>query len=73
VAVAAVVFQQQGIADIVQRRAVLPGRQRAAGGPGDLLKIHGSSFRAPLKPIRIERKYKCDVDHIHLPQIEGNC
>jgi hypothetical protein len=45
-AVAAVVFQEQGIADVVERRAVLAGRQRPAGGAGDLLKIHGSSFSA---------------------------
>ena len=33
-------LQQQGIADVVQRRAVLPGRQRAVGGAGKILKIH---------------------------------
>ena len=33
--VAAAVVQQHGIADVVQRRAVLPGGQRAEGGAGD--------------------------------------
>ena len=46
--VAAGVVQQQGIADIVKRRAVLPGRQRAVGGTGELLKSHEISFRAQL-------------------------
>src|SRR3977135_4235927 len=44
--VAAVMAQQQGIADVVQRRAVLPGRQRAVGGTGNMLKSHETSFRA---------------------------
>ena len=34
------VFEQHGIADIVQRRAVFPGRQRAAGGAGKIMKAH---------------------------------
>ena len=38
--VAAALVQQQGIADIVQRRAVLAGRQRAVGGTGEILKTH---------------------------------
>ena len=47
--VAAAVFEQQGIAHLVQRRAVLPGRQGAEGRPGDVLKIHPMSFRASRK------------------------
>ena len=38
-------LQQQRIADVVERRAVLAGRQRAAGGPGEILKRHRTSFR----------------------------
>src|ERR1700681_3403488 len=38
--VAAMAAQQQGIADVVQRRGVLPRRQRAVGGSGGLLKTH---------------------------------
>ncbi len=44
--VAAGAVQQQGIADVVERRAVLAGRQRAIGGAGDHLKCHQISFRA---------------------------
>src|SRR5258707_5477547 len=40
VLVAAASVQQHGIADIVQRRAVLAGGQRAVGGPGNMLKTH---------------------------------
>ena len=49
--VAAGVVPEQGIADIVKRRAVLPGRQRAVGGPGDVLKLHRISFRAIGPPV----------------------
>ena len=38
--VAAVVFEQQGVAHLIQRRAILPGRQGAESRPGDVLKIH---------------------------------
>jgi len=38
--VAAVVAQQQGIADLVQRRTFLLGRQRAVGGARNMLKSH---------------------------------
>src|SRR6202035_3997100 len=44
--VAAMMLAQQGIADLVQRRAVLAGRQRATGGAGKILKPHEMSFRA---------------------------
>ncbi|OIQ76886.1 hypothetical protein GALL_414290 [mine drainage metagenome] len=44
--VAAGAIQQQGIADVIERRAVLAGRQRAVSGPGEFLKRHESSFRA---------------------------
>jgi hypothetical protein len=44
----AALVQQHGIADVIQRRAVLPDRQRAVGGPGEMLKVHGVSFRAAL-------------------------
>ncbi len=52
--VAAGVFQQQGIADVVQRRAVLAGRQCAVGGPGDAVKCHAVSVsrRAVARPAR---------------------
>src|ERR1700693_1023579 len=36
---------EQGIADVVQRRAVFPGRQCAVGGSGEMLKTHAESFR----------------------------
>ena len=36
VAAACCAIEQQGIADVVERRAVLPGRQRAVGGTGDV-------------------------------------
>ena len=39
-AVAAVIFQQDRIAHIVERRAILPGRQRAVGGSGEILECH---------------------------------
>src|ERR1700722_17661852 len=39
-------IEQQGIADVVKRRAVFSGRQRAAGGAGHLMKCHWISFRA---------------------------
>src|ERR1700687_3201281 len=35
--VAARGLEQHGVADVVQRRAVLAGRQRTVGGPGDVL------------------------------------
>ena len=60
--VAAGAVQQQGIADVIERRAVLPGRQRAVGGPGEVLKRHEISFRAiwphvpPAAPIRVPRR-----------------
>ena len=38
--VAAGIFAQQGIADVVQRRAVFPGRQGATGGTGEIAKMH---------------------------------
>ena len=50
--VAAVIFQQQGIADIVERRPILSGCQRAAGCPGDLSKMHGILSARPLRVAR---------------------
>ena len=44
--VAAAIFQQQRIAHLKERRAVLAGRQRAVGGAGEILKLHGKSSRA---------------------------
>src|ERR1700730_11686256 len=38
--IAAVTAQQRGIADVVQRRADLLGRQRAVGGSGEPVKCH---------------------------------
>src|SRR5216683_2844003 len=35
---------EHGVADVIQRRAVLAGRQRVVGGPGEILKIHWSFF-----------------------------
>ena len=43
--VAAAVFQEQGIADVVQRRAVFMRGQRPARGGGEVLKTHAISFR----------------------------
>ena len=43
--VAAAIFQQQRIAHIIERGAVLAGRQRAVGA-GEMLKNHGESSRA---------------------------
>ncbi len=39
---------EHGIADVIQRRAVLAGRQRAVGGPGEMLKVHWSFFSRAL-------------------------
>jgi len=39
--VAAAVVQKHGVADVIERRAVLSGRQRTVGGPGDVSKFHG--------------------------------
>src|SRR6266446_7976708 len=53
--VAAARAQQHRIADVIQRRAVLPGRQRAVGGTGEMLKTHrvpSDFFRATLKRFR---------------------
>ena len=36
--VAAAIGSGAGVADVVERRAVLPGRQRAAGGAGDMVR-----------------------------------
>ena len=38
--VAAARVEQHRIADVIERRAVLPGRQRAVGGTGEMLKTH---------------------------------
>jgi hypothetical protein len=46
--VAAAVVQKHGVADVIERRAVLSGRQRTVGGPGDVLKFHGVSSCAIL-------------------------
>ena len=43
--VAAAVLQQHGIADVVQRRAVFPGGQRAKGRAGESVDAHAVSFR----------------------------
>jgi hypothetical protein len=43
--IAAGAVEQQGIADVIERRAVLPGRQRAVCGSGDLAKRHHIFFR----------------------------
>ena len=40
--VAAGIAVQQGIADVVERRAVLAGRQGAIGGTGEIAKMHGN-------------------------------
>src|SRR5260370_7199034 len=42
--VAAAVVQQHGIADVIQRRAVLPGGQRAKRRAGEILQAHAVSF-----------------------------
>src|SRR5882762_7004155 len=44
VRVAAGMVQKQGVADVVERRAVLAGRQGTVGGSGDAMKIHYSFF-----------------------------
>src|SRR5882724_7839563 len=44
VRVAAGMVQKQGVADVVERWAVLAGRQGAVGGPGEAMKIHYSFF-----------------------------
>jgi hypothetical protein len=44
VRVAAGMVQQQGVADVVERWAVLAGRQGTVGGSGDAMKIHYSFF-----------------------------
>ena len=41
--VAAAVFLQQGIADVIKRGTVLFGGQRPAHGPGNFVKTHGNS------------------------------
>ncbi len=38
--IAAARVQEHRIADVIERRAVLPGRQRAVGGAGEMLKTH---------------------------------
>jgi hypothetical protein len=43
--VAAAVFQQHGIADVVQRGAVFPRGQRPKCGAGDGVEAHAVSFR----------------------------
>ena len=48
--VAAAVVQQQGIADVVQRRAVLPGGQRPKRRTGKILETHAVSFSRNGKP-----------------------
>ena len=43
--VAAAVFSEHGIADVIERRAVLLGGQRAQGGAGEMVEAHAVSFR----------------------------
>src|SRR5258705_4423024 len=45
--VAAGIFQQQRIADVVKRRTVLPGGKRAERGAGKILKPHAATFLTP--------------------------
>ena len=53
--VAAALAEQQRIADVVERRAVLSGRQRAAGGAGEILKSHRMFFPAARSPSHASR------------------
>ena len=52
--IAAGIVQQQGIADVIQRRPVLAGGQRAVGGAGEILKAHAVSFRRNREPRAVE-------------------
>ena len=45
--VAAGIVLQEGIADVIERRPVLPHRERAERGAGKILKPHAVSFPAP--------------------------
>ena len=44
VGVTPLVFQQQGIADVIQRRPILAGCQRPEGGAGKMMKPHQSKL-----------------------------
>ena len=45
--VAAGIFLQQGVADVIERRTVLVGGERAKRRAGNILKPHAGSFLAP--------------------------
>jgi hypothetical protein len=52
VLVATVVAQEQRVAQVVQGRSLLPGRQRPVGGAGEIPNTHESLFRAALPRVR---------------------
>src|SRR5262249_59792752 len=69
--VAAGVFQQQRVADVVQRRPVLMGRQRPKRGAGQMVKSHaklsgagvGGNLRGTLS------RWKSYTNDRHLPNV----
>ena len=63
--VAAAVFEQQGVAHFIQRRAVLPGGQGAKGRPGDVSKIHPKSFRQVFPASPSGWSPKCAANPVH--------
>src|SRR5690349_18384227 len=68
--VAAAVILQQRIADIIQRRPVLGGRQRPESGAGEILKPHRETFwRAGVEAKGTASLWKNYTNGLNLPNV----